>query len=57
MASTDPRDFETCERERQIVGLGKALADGMGAMIVGLIIVWAFSGLAVGFFVGWLVFA
>ena len=50
------RDFETQEAERRMVGLGRAEAIGMTALIMTLLVVRFVVGLPGGFLLGWLVF-
>ena len=50
------RDFETREAECRMVGLGRAEAAGITALIVTLLIVGFVVGLPGGFLLGWLVF-
>jgi hypothetical protein len=52
----DDRDFETQEAERRMVGLGRAEAAGVTALIITLLIVGFVMGLPGGFLAGWLVF-
>ena len=52
----DHRDFETEEAERRMVGLGRAEAIGMTALIMALLIVGFAVGLPGGFLLAWLVF-
>jgi hypothetical protein len=53
---SDPRSFETGERERRLVGLGRALMTDITILIfvsagAGLVV-----GVPLGFLAGWLVF-
>jgi hypothetical protein len=52
----DHREFETQEAERRMVGLGRAQAAGMTALIITLLVVGFVLGLPGGFLAGWLVF-
>ncbi len=52
----DHRDFETQEAERRMVGLGRAEASGITALIIVVLVVGIAMGLPGGFLVGWLVF-
>jgi hypothetical protein len=53
---SDRRDFETQETERRMVGLGRAEAAGITALIIILLIAGFVAGLPGGFLLGWLVF-
>jgi hypothetical protein len=53
---SDDRDFETEEAERRMVGLGRAEAAGITALIIILLVVGFVAGLPGGFLLGWLVF-
>jgi hypothetical protein len=50
------RDIRTQQAERRMVGLGRAEAAGMTALIMALLIAGFVSGLPGGFILGWLVF-
>ena len=50
------RDFGTQQAERGMVGLGRAEAAGMTALILTLLVVGFVAGLPGGFLLGWLVF-
>ena len=50
------RDISTQQAERRMVGLGRAEAAGMTALIMTLLIAGFLSGLPGGFLLGWLVF-
>ena len=52
----DHRDFETQEAERRMVGLGRAEAAGITALIITLLVVGFVAGFPGGFLLGWLVF-
>jgi hypothetical protein len=52
----DHRDFETQEAERRMVGLGRAEAAGITALIIALLVVGFVAGFPGGFLLGWLVF-
>jgi len=52
----DRRDFETQEAERRMVGLGRAMAAGITALIIILFGVGFVIGFPAGFLAGWLVF-
>jgi hypothetical protein len=53
---SDDRDFETEEAERRMVGLGRAEAASITALIIILLVVGFVAGLPGGFLLGWLVF-
>jgi hypothetical protein len=53
---TDHRDFATQEAERRMVGLGRAMAASITALIIILLAVGFVAGLPGGFLLGWLVF-
>jgi hypothetical protein len=52
----DNRDCETLEAERRMVGLGRAAAAGLTALIMTLLIAGFVMGLPGGFLLAWLVF-
>jgi hypothetical protein len=50
------REFDTQESERWMVGLGRAEAAGLTALIIVLLIEGFIAGIPGGFLLGWLVF-
>lgn len=53
---SDHREFETEEAERRMVGLGRAEAAGLTALIIILLVAGFVAGIPGGFLLGWLVF-
>jgi hypothetical protein len=50
------RAFETEEAERRMVGLGRAEASGLTALIMTLLVIGFVMGVPGGFLLAWLVF-
>jgi hypothetical protein len=53
---SDRHDFASRDAERRMVGLGRAEAAGITALIIILLVVGFIAGLLGGFLLGWLVF-
>ena len=52
----DDRDVATCEAERRMVGLGRAMAASITGLVIILLIIGFVAGFPGGFLAGWLVF-
>ena len=52
----DHRAFETGEAERRMVGLGRAEASSLAALVMTLLVAGFVVGLPGGFLLAWLVF-